>query len=158
MIFKIRQTWRKIIKVNEIKKGLNSFVDCDHKYHFNERTYEHISQFFSFYWYLFRRTRSQLFFKICFFKTFCKFWVLDCWSLFLKRLQAFRRGTLLKRDSNTCVFVWNLRIFLEQLFFSRMPLVAASVLRFLKIQGLRKVVWTIIISLNNSNFLEGCLS
>ena len=80
-----------MIKANENKKELNSFVDCDHEYHFNERTYEQISQFFSFHWYLFRRNRSQLFFKI------------ECWSVevSLKRLQAFRPATLLKRDSNT---------------------------------------------------------
>ena len=78
MTFKIRQTWRKMIKANENKKELNSFVDCDHEYHVNERTYEQISQFFSFHWYLFRRNRSQLFFKIGFFKNFAN---LECWSV-----------------------------------------------------------------------------
>ena len=34
-----------------------------------------------------------------------------CWSLFLTKLQAFRPATLLKRDSNTGVFLWNLRNF-----------------------------------------------
>ena len=34
-----------------------------------------------------------------------------CWSLFLIKLQDFRAETLLKRDSNTGVFLWNLRNF-----------------------------------------------
>ena len=34
-----------------------------------------------------------------------------CWSLFLMRLQAFRPATLLKRDSNTGVFLRNLQKF-----------------------------------------------
>ena len=34
-----------------------------------------------------------------------------CQSLFLKKLQAFRSVTLLKRNSNTGVFLWNLRNF-----------------------------------------------
>ena len=36
-----------------------------------------------------------------------------CWSLFLIELQTFRRATLLKRDSNTDVFLWNLTKFLR---------------------------------------------
>ena len=34
-----------------------------------------------------------------------------CWSLFLIKFQAFRPTTLLKWDSNTVVFLWNLRNF-----------------------------------------------
>ena len=34
-----------------------------------------------------------------------------CWSLFLINLQTFKPATLLKRDSNTSVFMWNLSIF-----------------------------------------------
>ena len=34
-----------------------------------------------------------------------------CWRLFLKNLQAWRRAAFLRRDSNTCVFQWNLRNF-----------------------------------------------
>ena len=34
-----------------------------------------------------------------------------CWSLFLIELVTFRLATLLKRDSNTDVFLWNLRDF-----------------------------------------------
>ena len=33
------------------------------------------------------------------------------WSLFLTNLQTFRSATLLKRDSNADVFLWNLRNF-----------------------------------------------
>ena len=32
-----------------------------------------------------------------------------CWSLFLIKLQALRPATLLKSDSNTAVFLWNLQ-------------------------------------------------
>ena len=39
-----------------------------------------------------------------------------CCSLFLIKLKAFRSATLLKRDSNTAVFVWILRNFQEHLF------------------------------------------
>ena len=34
-----------------------------------------------------------------------------CWSLFLMKLLAWRPATLLRRDCNTCVFLWNLQIF-----------------------------------------------
>ena len=39
-----------------------------------------------------------------------------CWSLFFTKLQAFRPATLLKRDSYTGVFLWNLRNSEEHLF------------------------------------------
>ena len=39
-----------------------------------------------------------------------------CWSLFFKELQAFRPATLLKRNSYTGVFLWNLRNSEEHLF------------------------------------------
>ena len=39
-----------------------------------------------------------------------------CCSLFFKKLQALRPATLLKRDSYTGVFLWNLRNSEEQLF------------------------------------------
>ena len=40
-----------------------------------------------------------------------------CWSLFLITLQVFRPASLLKRDSNTDVYLWNLRNFSEHLFW-----------------------------------------
>ena len=40
-----------------------------------------------------------------------------CWSLFFKKLQAFRSEMLLKRDSYTGVFLWNLRNSEEHLFW-----------------------------------------
>ena len=39
------------------------------------------------------------------------------WSLFLIKLQAIRPATLLKRNSSTGVFLWNLRNFKEPLFW-----------------------------------------
>ena len=40
-----------------------------------------------------------------------------CWSLFFTKLQAFRPATLLKIDSYTSVFLWNLRNSEEHLFW-----------------------------------------
>ena len=40
-----------------------------------------------------------------------------CWSLFFTKLQAFRPATLLKIDSYTGVFLWNLRNSEEHLYF-----------------------------------------
>ena len=37
--------------------------------------------------------------------------VSQCWSLFLIKLQAWKSVSLLKRDSNTVVFLWNLKTF-----------------------------------------------
>ena len=39
-----------------------------------------------------------------------------CWSLFLIKFQAFNPGTLLKRDSNTGVFLWSFRNFKDTYF------------------------------------------
>ena len=56
-----------------------------------------------------RSSRSQMFFKIGFAKNFAFFKGKRlCSSLFLVKLQAFRDATLLKRDSNTGVFLCNL--------------------------------------------------
>ena len=40
-----------------------------------------------------------------------------CWSLFQIKLQIIRPATLLERDSNTCVFLWNFANFSEHLFW-----------------------------------------
>ena len=48
-----------------------------------------------------------------------------CWSLFLIELHAWKPAALLKRNYNTGVFQWNLRYFLEHLFY-RAPPAAAS--------------------------------
>ena len=50
-----------------------------------------------------------------------------CWSLFDKvaGLQAFRPATLLKRDSSTRVFLWNLRLF-KDTYLHKTPSVAVS--------------------------------
>ena len=72
---------------------------------------------------LLKSSRSQMIFKIGLFKYWANFTAKDlCWSLFLIKLQAFRTATILKRDSNTVVFLWNLRN-----VFYRTPPVAVSV-------------------------------
>ena len=60
----------------------------------------------------FRSSHLQMFFKIDDLKHFA---IISenhlCWSPFLIKLQAFRPATLLKRDSNTGVFLWILQKF-----------------------------------------------
>ena len=57
-----------------------------------------------------------MFFKIDVLKNFANFTGEHLyWGLFSIKLQAFRPATLLKRDSNTVVFLWNLRNFSEHL-------------------------------------------
>ena len=63
---------------------------------------------------LFQKQSQEVFCKKGVLKNFANFtgkhlW----WSLFLIKLPAFRPGTLLKRDSNTGVFQWNLQRFLR---------------------------------------------
>ena len=71
-------------------------------------------------------SRLQIFFKKGVLKNFANFTgKYLCWSLFLIKLQAWKHGTLLKRDSNTDVFLWNLRNFLKNLFY-KTPRVVAS--------------------------------
>ena len=66
-----------------------------------------------------RSSRSQIFFKIGIVKIFENFVVKHlCWSLFLIKLEVWRSAVLLKRDSNTGVFLWNMRNFEEHLFFT----------------------------------------
>ena len=61
---------------------------------------------------IFRSSRSQIFFKIDVLKKFPSFTGTHlCWSFFLIKPQALRPATLLKRDSNTGVFLWNWRSF-----------------------------------------------
>ena len=53
-----------------------------------------------------RNSRSQMFFEIAVFKKFANFTGKHLrWTLLLIKLQALRPATLLKRDSNTGVFL-----------------------------------------------------
>ena len=55
---------------------------------------------------------SQIFIKISVLKNFAIFTGKHlCWSLFLRKLQVLKPGSLLKGDSNTGVFLWILRNF-----------------------------------------------
>ena len=59
-----------------------------------------------------RSSRSQIFFKIGALRNSANFTgIHQWWSLFVIKLQAFRTATLLKRYSNTSVFLWNFRNF-----------------------------------------------
>ena len=54
----------------------------------------------------------NFFVKKCVFRNFARFTGKQlCWSLFLIELQTFRHAALLKGDSNTDVFLWNLQNF-----------------------------------------------
>ena len=62
-------------------------------------------------------SRSQMLIKIGVIKNFAKFTGKHlCWDTFLIKLQALRPENLLKRDSNTGVFLRNLQNFYEHLF------------------------------------------
>ena len=57
-----------------------------------------------------RSSCSQIFIKISVLKNFAIFTGKHlCWSLFLRKLQVLKPASLLKRDSNTGVFLWILR-------------------------------------------------
>ena len=68
--------------------------------------------------YSFRSSLSQMFLKMGVLKSFAIFtWKYLFWSIFLIKLEAFRSPALLKRDSNTGIFLWILQNFYEQLFY-----------------------------------------
>ena len=65
-----------------------------------------------------RSSLSLMFFKIDFVQDFALFTGKHLrWSLFLTKLQTFMSATLLKRDSNTSVFLWILRNFFKTSLF-----------------------------------------
>ena len=60
----------------------------------------------------FQKLPSMCSVKISALKNFANFtWKHLCWSFFLIKLQAFKAATLLKKDSNTDVFLWTLQNF-----------------------------------------------
>ena len=64
-----------------------------------------------------RSSRLEMFLKIGVLKNFAIFTgKYLCWSLFLINIQTWRPATLLKRDANIAVFLWNLRSFYEHSF------------------------------------------
>ena len=74
-----------------------------------------------------RSSRSQIFFKIDIVKIFENLVVKHlCWSLFLIKLEAWMSAVLLKRDSNTGVFLWNMRNFEKHLFYRTLPVAASD--------------------------------
>ena len=67
----------------------------------------------------YRSSHSQTFFKITTLEKFAIFTREHlCWSLFVMKLQPWRPAFLLKRDSNTVVFLSIFQNLLEQLFYS----------------------------------------
>ena len=76
-----------------------------------------------------------------------------CWSLFLKKLQAFRPTTLLKRDSYTGVFLWNLRNFEEDLFRKTSERLLPCIDYFIIYSLLQPIQYTIFIFTINFFFI-----
>ena len=72
-----------------------------------------------------------------------------CWSLFFTKLQAFRPATLLKRDSYTGVFLWNLRNCEEHLFRKRSERLLLCIDYFIIYLFLQPLQYTIFIFTNN---------
>ena len=69
---------------------------------------------------------SEVFFKKGVLKNFANFTEKKlCWSLLLIKSQALSPATLLKRDSNTGFFLWNLRI-LKNIYFKEYLQITAS--------------------------------
>ena len=70
----------------------------------------------------YRSSRSHIFFKIGVLKNLAIFTgKYLCWSLFSIKLQTWRPATLLRRDSNMEVSLWNLRNFYKHLFYRTPP-------------------------------------
>ena len=65
----------------------------------------------------FSNSRSHPFFEIGILKNFANFtWKHLSWSLFLINLEAWSPANLLKRDSNTCFFLWKMLNFKKAAF------------------------------------------
>ena len=69
----------------------------------------------------FRSSHLQMFLKTSLFENFVIFTGKHlCWSLFTIKLLAFRQATILKRDSNTGVFLWILESFKNNFFVEQL--------------------------------------
>ena len=107
-----------------------------------------------------RSSYRHMFFKIGVIKNFAIFTGKHlCWSLFLIKFQTWRQATLLKRDSNTCVFLCTLRNFQEHLFHKKIIWMTASGsadgLRNNCFENLQEI--TMITSWRKANFVLGKL-
>ena len=76
-----------------------------------------------------------------------------CWSLFFKKLQAFRPATLLKKDSYTGVFLLNLRNSEEHLFRKTSERLLLCIDYFIIYWFLQPLQYTICIFTNNFFFI-----
>ena len=66
---------------------------------------------------IYKSSHRRCYVEKCVLKNFANFsWNHLCWSLFLINFQALRPATLLKRDSDTGISLWNLRIFRNTYF------------------------------------------
>ena len=72
-----------------------------------------------------------------------------CWSLFFTKLQAFRPATLLKIDSYTSVFLWNLRNSEEHLLWRTSERLLLCIDYFIIYWFLQPPQYTIFIFTNN---------
>ena len=76
-----------------------------------------------------------------------------CWSLFFTKLQAFRPATLLKIDSYTSVFLWNLRNSEEHLLWRTSERLLLCIDYFIIYWFLQPLQYTIFIFTNNFFFI-----
>ena len=76
-----------------------------------------------------------------------------CWSIFFTNMQTFRPATLLKRDSYTGVFLWNLRNCEEHLFRKRSERLLLCIDYFIIYLFLQPLQYTIFIFTNNFFFI-----
>ena len=63
-----------------------------------------------------------------------------CWNLFLIKLLAFRPSNLLKKDSNTGFFLWNLQNFPERLFSEHLWTIASDPSKFIFARYLNVII------------------
>ena len=67
--------------------------------------------------YFIQKQPTKVFYKKGFLKTLATFiWKRKCQSLSFNKVVGLRPAILLKRDTGTCIFLWNLSKFLRKLF------------------------------------------
>ena len=64
-----------------------------------------------------------------------------CWSHFLIKLQAWGSATLLKRDSNTDVFLWNKQNFTNTYFKEHLQTTADQMICNKILEKIRALLW-----------------
>ena len=91
---------------------------------------------------IYRSSCWQMFFKIVVLKNSANFTGKHlCWSHFLIKLQAWGSATLLKRDSNTDVFLWNKQNFTNTYFKEHLQTTADQMICNKILEKIRALLW-----------------